>query len=146
MKPIRDTREFAAALTQPRAFLFLWVNWAIQARRSRAVVDEVVASWNGEEPCQPVPCYMVDVSDQSGDVWDALAAWLTAEGRPAGHLMMSGVGPLLWVRSGRVVLHVLAPIHYGPSKLVAASRDAFAADAEPGATADGGDILASGNS
>lgn len=133
MTPIRDTGELAASLAQPRAFLFLWVNWAIQARNSRAVINEVVAAWHAEHPGQPVPCYTVDVSDQCGELWDALAAWLTAEGRPAGHLMMSGVGPLLWVRSGHVVLHVLAPLQYGPAKLVAASRGAFAPDAAPGA-------------
>ncbi len=138
MTPIRDKSELAAALAQPRAFLFLWVNWAIHARNSRAVVEEVVASWQAEHPGQPVPCYTVDVSDQCGEVWDALAAWLSADGRPAGHLMMSGAGPLLWVRSGHVVLHVLAPLQYGPAKLAAASRGAFAPDPERGATADGG--------
>jgi hypothetical protein len=124
--PIRDSRELAAALAQPYAFLFLWVNWAVHARKSQAVVDEVVASWQAEHPGQPVPCYIVDVSDQSGELWDALAEWLTAEGSQAGDLMMSGVGPLLWVRSGHVVLQVLAPLQHDPAKLAAASHDAFA--------------------
>ncbi|MGL5097082.1 MAG: hypothetical protein ACRDD1_15950, partial [Planctomycetia bacterium] len=110
------------ALAQPRAFLFLWVDWAIHARLSRQVVEAVVASWKAEQPDQPAPCYTADVSEQCGEVWDALAAWLEAEGRPAGVLMFGGGGPLLWVRAGRVVLHVLAPHLYGPAKLAAASR------------------------
>lgn len=132
MTPIRDRAELVAAMAQPCAFLFLWVNWAGHARNSRVVVDEVVASWQAEHPDRPTPCFIADVSDQCGELWDALAEWLTAEGLPAGHLMMSGIGPLLWVRSGRVVLHVLAPLHYGSAKLATASRGAFAQDAEPG--------------
>jgi hypothetical protein len=128
--PIRDKSELAVALGQPRAFLFLWVNWAIHARRSRTVVEAVVAAWRSEHPEQPVSCYVVDVSDQCGELWDALAEWLTAEGCPAGSLMMSGAGPLLWVKSGRVVLHVLAPLQYGAAELAAAARSAFAPDAE----------------
>jgi hypothetical protein len=50
--------------------------------------------------------------------------------------MMSGVGPLLWVRTGHVVLHVLAPLQCGSAKLAAASCGAFASDAEPGAAPD----------
>lgn len=132
MTPIRDRNELIAALSQPRAFLFLWVNWAVHAMRSRAVVGEAVAAWQADHPDQSVPCYTADVSDQCGELWDALAEWLTAEGRPVGQLMMSGVGPLLWVRSGHVVLHVLAPLHYDAAKLAAVSRSVFAADAEPG--------------
>lgn len=128
--PIRDRSELAAALRQPRAFLFLWVNWAIHARNSQVVVEQVVAIWQADHPDQPVPCYVADVSDQCGEVWDALAEWLTSEGRPAGHLMMSGAGPLIWVRSGHAVLHVLAPLDYDAAELAAASRGAFASDTE----------------
>jgi hypothetical protein len=125
MTPIRNKSELAVAQSEPRAFLFLWVNWAIHALNAGKVVEEVVAAWQVEHPDEPAPCYIVDVSDQSGELWDALAEWLNSEGRPAGDLMMSGVGPLLWMRSGRVVLHVLAPLQYGSAKLAAASPEAF---------------------
>jgi hypothetical protein len=90
------------------------------------VVDEVVAAWQSAHAELPLPCYVADVSDQAGEIWDALAVWLTAEGLSAGDLMMSGTGPLLWVRSGHVVFHVLATLQHGAAKLTAASRDAFA--------------------
>ena len=70
-----------------------------------------MASWQAEHPDHPVPCCTLDLSDQCGEVWDALAAWLTSEGRPASELMMSGAGLLVSVRSGRGVLHVLAPLN-----------------------------------
>src|SRR5262245_16551694 len=110
MNPIHNRDEFARAIQEPQALVFLWVNWATQARASRLVVDKVVESWNAEHPDRRLPCYLVDVSEQSGDLWDGLVEWLTAEHRPVGQLMMSGVGPLLWVCSGHVVLHMLAPL------------------------------------
>jgi len=123
--PIGNRGELAAALEQPRAFLFLWVNWAIHAIHSRALVAKAIAAWQADHPGSPVPCYTVDVSDQCGDVWDALAEWLDKEGRPAGDLMMSGAGPLLWVQSGHVVLHVLAPLTYDAARLAAVTRSVF---------------------
>jgi hypothetical protein len=125
MTPIRCVGDLAAAFSQPRAFLFLWVNWAIQAQQSKLLADEIIAKWHSEHPDESVPCYIADVSDQCGEVWDALAEWLTAENRPAGNLLMSGVGPLLWMQSGHVVLHVLSPINYGSTKLAAASHSVF---------------------
>jgi len=127
MTPILTRGELAAALAQPRAFLFLYVNWATQARHSLLVARQVVAEWQAEHPDAPAPGYMVDVSDECGEVWDALVEWVTAEGR-SGQLLMSGVGPLLWVRDGRVVLHVPGALSYGAAKLAAASRSAFAAE------------------
>jgi hypothetical protein len=129
MTPIRTRSELAAALEQPRAFLFLWVNWAIHAIRSRTLVAEVVEAWQADHRDQPATCYTADVSDQQGELWDALAAWLTAEGRPAEQLMMSGVGPVLWVRSGHVVLHVAAPLQYDAAGLSAVTQSAFAVEA-----------------
>ncbi|QDU19849.1 hypothetical protein [Urbifossiella limnaea] len=136
MTPIQHRSEFAAALAQPRAFLFLWVNWAVHAMHSRALVATAVAAWRAEHPDQLVPCYMADVSDQCGELWDALAEWLTAERRPAGQLMMSGAGPLLWLRSGHVVLHVPAPLQYDAARLAVVSRSVFTVEAEPHAAAD----------
>jgi hypothetical protein len=83
---IRNKRELAVALSQPRAFVFLWINWAGQARDSQLIVRKVVESWHTEYPDQAVPCYIVDVSDQCGEVWDALLEWLIAENCPAGQL------------------------------------------------------------
>jgi hypothetical protein len=128
---IRNKSEFAAAVSLPRAYLFLWVNWAIHARHSRVVVEELLAAWQSAHPEQVVPCYVADVSEQCGEVWDALAEWLTAEDRPAGNLMMSGAGSLLLIRSGHVVLHVLAPLQHGATKLAAASRGVFELVTEP---------------
>src|SRR5262245_40784929 len=103
---------------------------------SRVLVAKAVAAWQADHPDQRAPCYIADVSDQCGEVWDALVEWLTAEGRPAGDLMLSGVGPLLWVRSGHVVLHVAAPRLCDANKLAAVSHSVFVTEADPTAAAD----------
>lgn len=125
MTPIRDRDDLATALSQPVAILFLWVDWAIHARHSRVVVDQVITAWHSENLLEPGLCYIADVSEQCGAVWDSLAEWLSAEGSPAGTLLMSGAGTLLLIRSGHVVLHVLAPHNYDAEKLSEMCRNAF---------------------
>ena len=131
MIQICTTTDLAAMQAKPRAFVFLWVNWSGPAINSRSLVEQVVTTWHTQHPEQQVPCYSIDVSDQSGEVWDGLVAWLTAEGRPAGNLMYGGAGPLLWVRSGHVILHVLSSLQYDCVRLVAASRSVFNTGTEP---------------
>jgi hypothetical protein len=120
--PIRTKNDLAELLAQPRAFVFLWVYWAIHARLSQKVVGEVVESWNATNPDASAPCYIIDLSDQCGEIWDAVAEWLTGEGRTTERLMMCGVGPLLWVTAGHVVAEVLNPNQFGANKLIAATR------------------------
>jgi hypothetical protein len=119
--PIHSKGDLAEAATQVRAFLFLYVNWAIHAQKSMSTVEAVAATWDSSHPSIPAPCYIVDVSEQSGEVWDALADLLKNEERPVGLLMMSGGGPLLWVHEGHIAAHVF-PNHFGREKLVAVSR------------------------
>lgn len=140
MNSIRDRGEFVAAITQPRAFLFLWVDWAVHARQSRAVVEQVVMAWLSDYPDQPVPCYVVDVSEQRGEVWDVLCEWLTIERLEVSLFVMSGAGPLIWVQAGRVVHQVLSPLHSSAAILAAVSRRVFKMAAESGDAGDAGDM------
>ena len=71
------------------------------------------------------PCYLADVSDQAGEVWDALADWLKREAQPVDYLMVSGAGPLIWVRDGHVVAHAF-PNSLDQKKLEAASNSIWA--------------------
>lgn len=108
---------------EPRALLFLWVNWAIHARQSRAVVTRLLEELN--TTAHNVPCYMADVSGQEGELWDALLHWLTADGRPAEHLLYCGAGPLLWVQEGKVVLHITDPFTHPLLQMTAVTRGAL---------------------
>jgi hypothetical protein len=116
--PICNKSDLAEAASQHRALVFLWVNWAVHAYSSRRVVEAVVESWQVTHPDLPAPCYVVDVSEQCGELWDALRDWLESEDRPASQLMMSGAGPLLWVHNSRVVAHAF-PNQLGHAKVEA---------------------------
>jgi hypothetical protein len=113
--PLRTTHDLAAMIAEPRALLFLWVNWSIQARQSRAVVLRLIEAWNGTD--HVLPCYVADVSGQEGEVWDALNEWLTNQDQPADPILYSGCGALLRVDSGRVGHHVTAPFTHNVSQL-----------------------------
>lgn len=125
MISVRTRRDIADASSQVRAFVFLWVNWAIQARESRRLVDAVVEGWNTERSDLAAPYYIADVSEQCGEVWDGLVEWLEAERRPAGHLLISGVGPLIWVHNGRVAAHVF-PLTLDLPRLERATQNIWA--------------------
>lgn len=127
MIPIRSRTDFADVLLQPRAFLFFRVFWSGPALSSEKVAEKVVTKWQATQPDLPAPCYVADLSEQCGEMWDAIGAWLVSENRPAG-LMWSGAGPLLWLRSGHVVAHVVNSNYFGVAKLTAASRSIFAPD------------------
>ena len=125
MRPIATAADLEEARSQPRALVFLWVNWAIQAYKSRHMVRELVSSWEAAHPDLMTPIYTADLSDQQGEVWDAIRSWLEKEGRPGDQLTFGGCGPLLWLRSGSVIAHVLFAGYYELSKLLAVTRGVY---------------------
>ena len=131
MTPITSVDDLKEARSRERAFVFLFVTWSTQAYVSERIVREVVEDWQRAFPDSPAPCYRVDVSEQQGAVWDAVAGWLTAEGRPVGPLMMGGAGPLLWVRNGSVVAHVVGALQKDAKTLIAVTRAIFDREATP---------------
>jgi hypothetical protein len=97
----------------------------MHAHKTKALVDAAIVEWETNHFGSVLSCYIADVSDQSGEMWDALVEWLVAEGRPAGQLMLSGVGPLLWLQSGHVILYVAAPLEHSSSQLAAVTESVF---------------------
>jgi len=87
---IRNKIDLAKILGEPQAILFLWVNWAVHAQNAQKHVEETVSR---SQLASVIPIYLADVSNQEGEVWDALIEWLLLEGRPVGQLLVSGVGP-----------------------------------------------------
>jgi len=127
MRPIFDRSDFNRALLLPHWTLFLGVNWSIQARQSRSVVVSGLAVWQTENPdCLFIGCE-VDLSSQCGELWTAIGVWLETQAfsAPASLLMMSGSGPLLWVRSGQVVAHLLAPHLADSAAILSTTRRVF---------------------
>lgn len=130
MKPVLTVADLDEARGRERAFVFLFVNWSGPAHTSKATVRRLVDCWQQEAPDRPAPCYLVDLSEQTGPIWDAVDHWLTANDRPAGPLMFGGAGPLLWVHCGTVVAHVPGALHKSVETLLAVTRAIFGTDSE----------------
>ncbi len=126
MTPLESKADFVAAQSQTDAVMFLWANRSGPAHASRKLAESMIVHWRSTDRLQYLTCCVVDVSEQSGELWETIGAWLMAQGLPAGPLMMSGAGPLLWLRSGRVVLHVVAPLQYNSRQLAAVTASVFA--------------------
>jgi hypothetical protein len=106
MRPITTPHELNEARAQPRAFVFIHVNWAIQAIRSRRIAEQFVQGWQAERNHRPTAAFVVDLSEQIGRLWDGVRQWLAGEEKPVDPLTYGGYGALLWLRAGRVMEYV----------------------------------------
>ena len=111
LSPVRKvtSAEHLGALTnQPLAVALLWVDWSVHARKSETTALAMVDHWNRKHVGTPLAMWMIDVSPQSGVIWDQVNAWLTSGGlQNKDTLMCGGAGSLVWVRSGQIVEHVV---------------------------------------
>jgi hypothetical protein len=121
MNEMRTKGDVLDAACQDRAFVFVWVDWSVHAQKARVVVERLFDTWHSRNRDLPVRCFLADLSEQEGEVWDAMKDWLEHEKRSVDLLMWSGIGPLLWVRDGRIALQA-APNEVPLENLEAASR------------------------
>jgi hypothetical protein len=122
---IRSGRELEEARSSPRALVFLWVDWAMQAVRSRPRVDRITTAWQDRNPQLPIDVYLIDLSEQAGENWEAVQEWLRSEGKPVDLLTSGGNGALLWVREGRVVGYVAYAGCHSDDELMKRTGEAF---------------------
>jgi hypothetical protein len=136
MRPITAAHDLEEVRSLPRAFVFIYANWAIQARHSDAAFRDFVTAWTSTEPDCSIPVYRADLSDQEGEVWTAIRKWLKEEGQPYDRLTYRGYGALLWVRSGAVVMSVPYIAAVERTKLVAVTKSIFECRATLGTAPD----------
>ena len=125
MKAVTSKDDLLEARSALRALVFLWVNWAIQARQSEVALNKMLESWQRAFTQHPIPVYRADLSDQEGEVWDAIRAWLEAEGRPVDPLTYGGYGALLWMIDGKIVMHSAFLAQLEIPKLLLVTRSVF---------------------
>jgi hypothetical protein len=75
MDPITAAADFRAALALDRCAIFLRVSWAIQARQSEAST-QMVLDRMAEGSAPFFPFFKLAVSDQQGETWEDVRAWL----------------------------------------------------------------------
>jgi hypothetical protein len=90
------------------AVVFIWVDWAIHARQSAGNAERMIAEWNGKHPNLITDLLRIDLSEQSGEMWNAVEEWLGSQSiSDAGSLIHGGAGSIMWVRSGTIVRYVV---------------------------------------
>src|SRR5262245_10641321 len=132
MKLIGSAADLEEARSLPRALVFIYVNWAIQARRSDAACRDFLAELQRTYPCEDVPVYRADLSEQEGEVWVGIHQWLKDDGQPHDWLSYGGYGAMLWVRSGTVRAYVPYLAEIERHKLVAMTEGVFELGGESG--------------
>jgi hypothetical protein len=123
MTPIANRLELDAVRAHPCAVLFFWVNWSTFSIQSRANIKEAITLRQSETSQEQY--FVVDVSEQSGELWDTLQRWLEADEMTMNEVLWSGSGPLLWLRSGRVVHQMIDPMNYAPADIAAIADSVF---------------------
>jgi hypothetical protein len=80
----------------------------------------VIAEWNGKHPNLITDLLRIDLSEQSGEMWNAVEEWLGSQSiSDAGSLMHGGAGSIMWVRSGTIVRYVVTV--FAPAALAKSS-------------------------
>ncbi len=97
--------------------LLLWVNWSTHAAQSRHVLLRAVDMQQASGLA--IPCFSADVSEQAGELWDTLHAWLRDEPATSGELLWAGSGPTLWLRDGKVVHQLIDTMNHTPAEIAA---------------------------
>jgi hypothetical protein len=104
MKTIATLDDLKEVIRQPRALVFFYVMWAVQARLSKQRIAHLIDSWN-KDPSLYGIAYTVNLSEQRGDIWDSVRSWLRCQGMPVDPFTYGGNGALLWVRAGQVITY-----------------------------------------
>ncbi len=125
MKDITSIADLDKMRSLPRALVFIYVNWAMQARRSDAACHRLLSALQREYQSEDIAVYRVDLSDQEGEVWIAIRKWFKDGGQPYDSLSYGGCGALLWVRLGAVAAYVPYLAEVECNKLMAMTRGVF---------------------
>ena len=134
MNDVANNTDLSAVLAQPHAILFIWVSWSGQARHSEQVVDEVCERLAREQHARKVHCYRIDLSEQSGDLWDGFPKWLRkAKVHPSqiDNLTYGGDGSLLWLRNGSIAAVARNIYDKDIASLLETTSTAFADPTDP---------------
>ncbi len=125
MKLVASNADLDQMRSLPRALVFLYVNWAMQARHSDAVCRDFLITLQSEYPNEEIPAHRVDLSEQEGEIWVGIRKWLKEQGQPHDSLTYGGYGAMLWLRQGTVAAYVPYLGEIDRSKLLAMTRGVF---------------------
>ena len=123
---LSSVADFDRSLTNTNLILFEFAAWSGPSHQSRGVVTDAFAQLRRSAPTLDISIVEIDVTEQSGDIWDRVTAWLTDQNNvdPTTY-MYSGAGSVAWVRDGNVVDSIVNAHHTGTAGIVDRSVHAF---------------------
>jgi hypothetical protein len=101
------------------------VNWSIQARHSLSQAESLIGVLRAQPTDWQFNEYRLDLSEQSGELWNATRTWLASEGENVDTLTWGGYGSLLWLRNGKVVDRAFSAGEASKGDLLARTESAF---------------------
>jgi hypothetical protein len=123
MNQIVTAKDLDELRSLPRALLFIYVDWAAQARHSKSALCDFETVWASTASADAIPIHCVDLSSQEGEIWTAIRAWLKDEGQPYDLLTYGGCGALIWIRWGTVTESVPCIFQFDRVKLMASTKE-----------------------
>ena len=122
---LNSVADFDQSLTNPNLILFAFAAWSGPSHQSRDAINGAYTQIRRAFPKLEISIYEIDFTDQSGEIWDRVAAWLASQSNIDPSYMDSGAGSVAWVRDGNVVDSVVNAHHTGTAALIDLSVHAF---------------------
>lgn len=92
VKVVRTVEDLREALRGQRSAIYCDVQWSIDAVQGHQVFHEFALQWNERMPQVPVRFYLLDLTERSAVVNEAVEHWGLSETR--------GSGEILWISDG----------------------------------------------
>lgn len=123
MKTIQHLSEFDELRSADQAIVFLFAGWSIYAIRGRDVMRASLEQFGGSDLADSgVSWWMIDLSEQSGAIFDATFQWLRTQTRDAEYWLSWGAGTVIWCRHGKLQHRVLSAEHETPDSILHTTR------------------------
>jgi hypothetical protein len=123
---LNSVADFDRSLMSANLILFAFAAWSGPCYRSRTTMTDAFDQLRRSSTLLDVSIAELDFTDQSGNTWNRVAAWLSSQNNiDTTSYMYSGAGSVAWVRDGSVVDSVVNAHHTGTAELIDRSILAF---------------------
>ncbi len=123
---LNSVADFDRSLMNANLILFAFAAWSGPCRQSLTTITAAYDRLCQSSLLLNVSIAQIDFTEQSGDMWNRVAAWLSSQNNiDTSSYMYSGAGSVEWVRDGSVVDSVVNAYHTGTAELVDRSVLAF---------------------
>jgi len=130
MRNIVTPDDLQAMLVAQYAVIFVDVDWSMHSLQARRRVRSFVEVWNHQNLGSAVTFYRLDLTEQEGEIWDAVGQWLHGQPVPP-QIMVAGAGSLIWVSKGRIDHLLLSAVAISTKELIETTHRTFKEPSAP---------------